>query len=44
VGDAALAALAAAPCAACLVHLNLSGAKRVTDAGAAALTGRVPAS
>jgi hypothetical protein len=37
VSDAALAALAAAPCAATLTRLNLSGCKRVTDAGVAAV-------
>jgi hypothetical protein len=42
-GDAALAALASAPCAATLQRLNLSGCKAVTDAGAASVARRVHA-
>ena len=37
VSDAALVALAASPCAATLSRLSLSGCKRVTDAGLAAV-------
>ena len=41
VSDAALGALAASPCAATLSRLSLSGCKRVTDAGIAAVARRV---
>ena len=42
VSDVALAALAGAPCAGTLARLSLSGCKRVTDAGAAAVARCVP--
>jgi hypothetical protein len=42
VSDGALAALADAPCALSLARLSLSGCKRVTDAGIAALARYAP--